>query len=213
MRRFVLLAFVFLLVISPVRICQAQSATYSFEIFTNNSLYADDPGWNLYVKVWDGMGIVNFTFYNDSAFQSSIARIYFDDGSLLGVDEITNSPGYTAFNKASSPGNLPGGNLLVPPFVADREFTIVAEPPPPWNGVNDGNPVNEWVSVKFNLINGGDLEDVERELNTGALRVGLHVIDLPGGGGYSESAILVPEPATVLLLGLGALALLRKRRT
>jgi len=212
MRRFVLLAFVFLLVIFPARICQAQLATYSFEIFTNNSPYADDPGWNLYVKVWDGTGLVNFTFYNDSAFQSSIARIYFDDGSLLGVDEITNSQGYTAFDRTSSPGDLPGGNLLVPSFEADREFSIFAEPPPPWDGVNNGNPVNEWVTVRFNLINGGDLEDVCRELNTGVLRVGLHVIDLPGGGGYSESAILVPEPATIVLLGLGALALLRKRK-
>ena len=209
MRRFVLLSMFVLAVISPARICRA---TYSFEIFTNNSPYADDPGWNLYVDVWNGAGVVNFTFYNKSTIQSSIADIYFDDGSLLGISTITNNVPYTEFGTAVTPRNLPGGNLLVPPFVADREFSIGAEEPSPQKGVNDGDPANEWVTVKFNLINGGDLEDVIAELNTGVLRVGLHIIDLPGGGGYSESAILVPEPATIVLLGLGALALLRKRK-
>ncbi|MFH1371643.1 MAG: PEP-CTERM sorting domain-containing protein, partial [Planctomycetota bacterium] len=63
---------------------------------------------------------------------------------------------------------------------------------------------------KFDLINGGTLEDVIDELNNGTLRVGIHIIGLPDGS--SESAILVPEPATMCLLGLGALGLLKKRR-
>ena len=211
-RRVVLLSMFVLGVIFPSSICQAQVVTFPFEIFTDNSPYADDPNWNLYVDLWDseGVEVVNFTFYNDSALQSSIARIYFDDGSLIGVSEVINSPTYTEFETTPSPGDLPGGNLLDPPFVADREFSIGSESPPPWKGVNDGDPLNEWVTVKFDLINGGDLNGVIAELNTGVLRIGLHVIDLPGG--YSESAILVPEPATLVLLGLGTLALLRKRR-
>lgn len=210
MRRLVLTALTCLVVMVPVRISQAQLVTFPFEIFTENSPYADDPGWNLYVDVWDGTGVVNFTFYNDSALQSSVARIYFDDGSLFGVDEIINSEGYTLFEAGMPPGDLPGGEDLDPPFVANREFTIGSEAPPPWKGVNDGDTVNEWVTVRFNLINGGTLDGVIAELNSGALRVGLHLIDLPQG--YSESAILIPEPATIFLLGLGALALLRKRR-
>lgn len=222
MRKLCLAAFVFLLVIYPVHICHAQIETFSFDIFTSNSPYADDPGWDLYVDVWDGVGVVNFTFYNNSSLQSSAARIYFDDGSLLGVDEITNSIGYTEFDKALTPGDLPGGSLLAPPFVADREFTIGSEAPPPWKGVNNGDIVNEWVTVRFNLINGGTLDDVVAELWRGIdvmngidpgglpyLRVGMHIIDLPGG--YSESAV-IPEPATVLMFGLGALVILRKRR-
>ena len=208
-RKLAAAAFVCLLVISlPAHICQA--VLYPFEIFTDNSPYADDPGWNLIVDVWDGTGVVNFTFYNYSSIQSSVARIYFDDGSLIGISEITNSKGYTQFNTTASPGDLPGGNLLDPPFVADREFTIGSQNPPPWKGVNDGDPLNEWVTVQFNLINGGTLEDVLVELNTGMLRVGLHVIDVAGV--YSESAVLIPEPATVALLGLGALFLLRRKR-
>ena len=209
-RKLALFTFVWLLAIFPAHICQAQVVTFPFEIFTENSLYADDPGWNLYVDVWDGTGVVNFTFYNDSALQSSVARIYFDDGSLFGVEEITNSQGYTLFASSKSPGDLPGGQDLDPPFVANREFTIGSKNPPPWKGVNDGDPVNEWVTVQFNLINGGTLDGVIAELKSGALRVGLHLIDLPQG--YSESAILIPEPATIFLLGLGALALLRKRK-
>jgi hypothetical protein len=208
-------AFVCLLVISlPAHICQAD--IYPFQIFTDNGTYNDNPGWNLYVDVWDGTGVANFTFYNDSSFDSSIARIYFDDGTLLGIDEVINSvdPGppkvtYTSFNTTQSPGDLPGGNLLDPDFVADREFSIGSLNPPPWKGVNNGDTLNEWVTVKFNL-NGGTLGDVLAELDSGVLRVGIHVIGLPDGS--SESAILIPEPATVLLLGLGALALLRKRR-
>ncbi len=202
-------AFVCLLVIFlPAHICQA--VLYPFEIFTDNSPYADDPGWNLIVDVWDGTGVANFTFYNYSSIQSSVARIYFDDGSLLGVDEVTNSDDYTFFKKVPAPQNLPGGESLSPPFAADREYSIGTPNPPPWKGINDGAPLNEWATIRFTLINGGTLEDVLVELNTGTLRVGLHVIDVAGV--YSESAILIPEPATVALLGLGALFLLRRKR-
>jgi hypothetical protein len=191
----------------PAAVCQA--VICPFEIFTNNSPYADDPGWDLYVDVWDGTGVVNFTFYNGSSLQSSVARIFFDDGSLLGVDEVINSDGYTSFKKVPAPQNLPGGDILDPDFVADREYSIGTPNPPPWKGVNDGDTTNEWVTIRFILINGGTLDGVIAELNSAALRIGLYVIDLPEG--YTESAV-TPEPATVFLLGLGGLFLLRRRR-
>jgi len=209
-RKLALLTFVCLLAIFPAHICRAQLVTYPFEIFTENSPYADDPGWDLSVDVWNGTGgTANFTFYNDSTVQSSVAQIYFHDGALLGISYITEGPG-TSFGYPVSPGDLPGGNLLDPPFVAEREFSIGSESPPPWMGVNNLQDPREWVTISFDLINGGTLDTVVSELNSGALRIGLHLIDLPQG--YSESALLVPEPATVFLLGLGALALLRKRR-
>jgi hypothetical protein len=213
-RKLAVVAFVFLVTIFPAHICQA--VVYPFEIFTDNGGYYDNPGWDLYVDVWNGGSQANFTFYNNSSFDCSIAQIYFDDGTILGIDEVINSidPGppkvtYTSFNNTGpSPGNLPGANLLVPPFVADREFSIGAVSPPPWKGVNNGDILNEWVTISFQLS--ADLATLLSELNDGTLRVGLHVINLPDGS--SESAVLVPEPATVLLLGLGALTLLRRRR-
>jgi hypothetical protein len=191
----------------PAAVCQA--VIFPLEIFTNNSPYANDPGWDLYVDVWDGTGVANFTFYNGSSLQSSMARIFFDDGSLLGVDEVINSDDYTFFKKVPAPQPLPGWDILVPPFEADREYSIGTPNPPPWKGVNDGDIANEWVTIRFNLINGGTLDDVINELYSDVLRIGVYIIDLPEG--YTESAV-TPEPATVALLGLGTLFVLRRKR-
>lgn len=180
-----------------------------FEIFTENGEYYDDPGVNFYVDVNDGVGKANFTFYNDSEFDCSIAQIYFDDGQLFGIDYILNGPNTLFARPDDGPGNLPGGQNLVPPFVADREFTIGAENPAPENGVNS-IPPGEWVKISFDLINGGNLDKVISELNTGVLRVGIHVISFPDGS--SESAILIPEPCTLTLLALGAGLFLRLRK-
>ncbi|MBA7637990.1 hypothetical protein ES703_45639 [subsurface metagenome] len=186
-------------------------AVFSFEIFTENGDYYDNPGVNLYVDVNDGSGKANFTFYNDSEFDCSTARIYFDDGSIFGIDYIMNGPG-TEFDRAPEfpgPGDLPNGEDLVPPFETDREFTIGALSPPPENGVNS-IPAGEWVKISFDLTNGGTLDDVISELYTGQLRVGLHVISFPDGS--SESAILIPEPCTLTLFALGAGLFLRLRK-
>jgi hypothetical protein len=182
---------------------------FNFDIFTSDGLYCNDPRVDMYMEVSNGVGYVDFTFYNISSVESSLARIYFDDGSLLGISSIINSPG-TEFSEAfPGPGNLPAGETLTPPFVADREFTIGAVQPPPQNGVNPPPP-DEWVKINFDLVSGGTLEGVISELNSGVLRVGIHIIALPDGS--SESAIAIPEPATLFLLAAGATTLLRRRR-
>ncbi len=180
---------------------------FNFDIFTSNSSYHDSPDVDTYMVVSNGEGpIVDFTFYNASTIDSSVARIYFDDGSLLNIGSIINGPG-TLFEEGI-PGlnNLPGGVTIG--FYADREFTIGADPPPSQNGVDNPPPL-EWVTVRFNLVEGANLQGVMNELITGDLRVGIHIISLPDGS--SESAIMVPEPATLLLLVAGAAAVLRKR--
>ena len=182
-----------------------------FHIFTDNGEYNDDPAVKLFVEVTDGLGKADFIFHNESGFDCSIAQIYFDDGSLLGIDYILNGPG-TLFDRAfPGPGNLPSGNTLIPPFVADREFTIGAVEPPPEHGVNSVPPLDgEWVKISFDLINGGTLEDVIGELETGVLRVGIHAIAFPDGS--SEAAILIPEPACLILFGLGLPFLFRRHK-
>ena len=207
MRVKTLLVVLLFLLVGVTPCAHAQLMGVQFDIFTTNGAYYDDPNVVLLMDVTDGAGIAEFTFYNDSTVDCSIARIYFDDGTLLGITNIESSGPEVKFNEVPYPGpeNLPGGELLDPPFVANRGFSIGGEAAPPQKGID--NP-GEWLKVTFGLINGGTLDDVIDELGSGVLRVGMHVIAFPDGS--SESA--VPEPATIALLGLGALVLLRKRK-
>jgi len=192
---------------------QANIYRFNFDIFTTNGPYCNDSRVNMYMEVSNGTpSIVDFTFYNVSAIDSSLARIYFDDGVLLNIATITNGPG-TDFSAGGPGNNLPSGETIG--FYADREFTIGADPPPSHNGVEPAEPP-EWVKIRFDLDPGSDLEDVVSELYTGELRVGIHIISIAGltGGSYSESAIaVVPEPATLSLFAFGAAALLRRRKS
>jgi hypothetical protein len=54
--------------------------------------------------------------------------------------------------------------------------------------------------------------DVLNDLNTGALRVGIHVIGYGSGGSESFINVPVPEPGTGLLVGAGLLVLAAHRR-
>jgi len=193
------------LLLIPASLLQA-GYVYPLEIFTDNGIYYDSPDLNLYVEVSDGeAGQVDFTFYNESLLDSSIARIYFDDNSLLGIAGVTEGIG-TSFSQPGTPGNLPSGNTLEPPFVATDEFSFDGDSPIPHNGVNPG----EWLRITFDLINSSTFATIIDELDAGTLRIGTHIIALPDGS--SESAVTVPEPATIVLLGFGSLALLRRRK-
>ena len=178
---------------------------YQFEIFTDNGSFYDDPGINIYMDVSNGGSIVEFTFYNDSTVQSSVTNIYFDDGPMIGSTmSIINGLG-TDFAE-DGPANLPGGNMIG--FDADREFNIGAEPAPPANGINNIG-LDEWATVEL-ILDGYTLEDVMTALDSGSLRVGIHIQNFTDGS--SESAVNIPEPATICLFGLGGLVLRRKRK-
>lgn len=202
---FVLLAAGIVYFMSVAPLC---AVIYPLEIFTDNGLYNDDLGINLYVDVFNGDGVAKFQFFNDSTVDCSITSVYFDDGTLLGISDITNGPG-TYFTQPASPNDLPGGNELIPPFETTGNFSVEGDPPPAHNGIN--NDAGEWVIVTFDLIGDGKLEDVLGELDNETLRIGVHVSSFEDGS--SESAVNgVPEPATICLLGLGAAILRRKRR-
>ena len=209
------LTFLAVLLIVASGASPSEGVIFPLEIFSTNGQYYNDPGVDLYVDVTNGAGSAKFTFYNDSTINCSIARIYFDDGTLLGITSVTNGPGQVTFYEAPDfpgPGDLPNGDLLDPDFVADREFSIGADSPPPEDGVN--NSVGEWVQITFQLKDvepgvPGTLDDVLAELGDGRLRVGLHVVAFDDG---SSNTAVNPEPATICLLGLGGL-LLRRRRS
>ncbi len=192
----------------------AKAVIYPFEIFTNNGMYSDDPGAVFKIDVTNDSDTVNFTFYNQSTIDCAIARIYFDGGPLLSINEIINGSGVVFGQDYPGPGNLPAGNTPDPPFVADKALDIGALRPPPKSGLN--NSGGESLQVKFNLMDGFDFQDVLNDLDSGELRVGLHIISFPDGS--SESAVNTfhtPEPATLLLSGIGAalIGMKRKKRT
>ena len=211
-------SFVFFFVISASASLVQANYVHPFGIFTSNGDYSNSPDLVMYVEITEVLddrdGDVDFTFYNDSLIDSSIAGIYFDDGSfsLLGdLVDITNGPG-TAFHQFANMGNLPGGNTLEPVFMVTEGLSFSSDPPPSKNGVNQTNDgeEDEWVRITFNLNDGGVFENVTNELDSGELRIGIHFIALPDGS--SESAVTIPEPATVVMLGLGVLSLIKIHR-
>jgi PEP-CTERM motif-containing protein len=208
-KQFLLTAVVLLFVSSFVQ--SAFAVLYPFEIFSENGSYWDDPGINIFMDVFsDGSSdsTAKFVFHNNSTVDCVVARIYFDNTNLLegSVLNIINGPG-TLFNEGfPGPGNIPGGNEIG--FVADKEFNVGAESPAPKNGINS-ILANETVTLEFELLNGG-LQDILNELNSGSLRVAVHVMSFLDGS--SNGAVNVPEPATICLLSLGGL-LFRRRKS
>ena len=151
---------------------------------------------------------VLFTFTNAGPQPCSITDIYFDDGELLSMASIDNACQGVLFSPLASPLNLPGGNSLSPPFVTTEGFSADSDPPVEHNGINP----DEWLGIIFALQPGSTYNNVIHSLNTGRLRVGIHVQGFASCG--SESFVNVPEPATLTILGLGLTALvpLRKRK-
>ena len=190
---------------------------YTFSCITNNGpgdCAAGEAQLSMEVSD-DGVGFVGFTFFNDVGVASSIADIYFDDGTLLGISSIVDSGAGVAFSSPASPGNLPAGNDASPQFETTANFSADSDSPVLSNGVNSST---EWVKIMFSLQSGGTYQHVIDELANGKLRVGLHVQGFEGTN-MSESFINnptpVPEPGTLVLLGAGltCLASVRRRRS
>jgi hypothetical protein len=188
----------------------AASMTLGFYSITNsNSGAVADGEANLSLEVIDlGGNQVQFTFTNNST--SSLADVYFDDGTLLGIFSITDSGSGVAFTQFASPANLPGGNLVSPAFQTSQGFSADSDSPTTKNGVSQG----EWLTITFDLLGGKTYADTLAALalpnggGTGDLRVGVHVQGFASGGG-SESFINNPAPVPeaetwgMMLAGLG----------
>jgi hypothetical protein len=176
----------------------AAAATIGFDCLTNN--LAGDCAIGeaqLTVEVSDqGGGVVRFHFKNAGPQPSAISEVYFDDGSLLLLSSVIDGPGVD-FEPDANPPNLPGGQLADPDFEVTEGFLAESVPSPVMNGVG---PL-EWVMIQFTLQGGQSFADVIDELETGELRIGIHVIGFASGG--SESFINVPVPGTGLLMGVG----------
>jgi hypothetical protein len=208
----------------------AQAVLLGFQnISTNNVGDATIGEAQLTVDVTEAAGgLVSFLFSNSGPAASSITDVYFDDGSLLAIAQIIDAddgmggdPGVD-FSQLANPSNLPSANSASPPFVTTAGFSADSDPPVQPNGVNPG----EWLQILFSLQDGQTFPDVEAELTSGDVRIGIHVQGFASGG--SESFVnnppgpgpspgpSVPEPGPLALIGLGGLMLgwmHRRRRT
>lgn len=152
-----------------------------------------------------------FEFSNSGPEMITLARIYFDDGSLMTLLNSSNGPGVN-FTEDPFPGpnDLPGGENTFPtPFETTTGFLSGATSPPPTDGLEPG----ETVGLLFSLDGGKTFNDIIAELDDGTLRVGVHLINFTSGG--SESLVsFIPEPGSGALfaLGLGGLAALARKR-
>ena len=199
--------------------------TYDFYNITNNSAANASIGEaQLSVEVSDEgavlqnsdtLNLVGFKFMNEGSEHCVITEIYFQDGSGLLFDYFdineslkVNGEPVVDFKQEDignvNPKNLPGGKSIDPAFIATTAFSIEPLNPEPKWGVEPG----EWVTIYYTLQTGMMAQDIFNELANEQTRIGLHVQSFDNGG--SESFI-TPEPATMILLGLGGL-LLRKRR-
>jgi hypothetical protein len=157
-------------------------------------------------------GQVSFTFTNAVGIASSISEIYFQDGPLLGEASL-NQVGTNFSAGPANPGNLPGGNNLTPPFIATELFSADAQGNPS-NGIDTAS---DSLRMTFHLLNSKSFDDCVSALQTGDLRIGMHVRAI-GTDGQSDSfvnnsitAVPLPMTSTMAMAGL-SMVMLRRRR-
>lgn len=199
-----------------------QAATYSFSCLSNtNMANCTDGALHLTMDVTNaGAGLVDFTFRNTSSLGAVISEVYFDDGTLLGISSLTDSGiGVSFTNLGVNPSNLPSANNASPPFATTTGFSadVVKNTNDGVANLPDGG-VQEFLTVRFNLINGKTFNDTIDALDgvlshttSGGvvypdLRVGLHVRSFNNGGSESfinvspSSISAVPEPESYALV-------------
>jgi hypothetical protein len=184
---------------------EAAASEFTFDCITNNSS-ADCSVLESQISVTiesDG-STVDFTFTNVGDDAASITDIYFQDLPPL-LDETTvdfSGTGTVSFDDNCKPGDLPGGTGFTTTYCADSTA------PTQQNGVNP----YESLTITYDLLGSYTLDDVLAAIGEGTFNIGIHVQGFSGGG--SESAVLntVPEPASLLLMGSGAVAAAFARR-
>lgn len=180
----------------------ASAVTYGFQCITGN--VAGDCAIGeaqLSVDVTGPTsGQVLFTFSNVGSEASSVAEVYFDDGSLGGPPTLIQGSGVSFTVGNANPSNLPGGNSVG--FTATQEFSADAGNQAPTDGLNPG----ETLGILFNIQGGLTLADVLNDLNSGAIRIGLHVIAFESGKSASfVNAVPLPAAAWLFLSALAGL--------
>jgi len=192
----------------------AGAMTYGFENITLNG--QPNVADQLTVSVTDaGNGQVSFQFFNDGPYDATITEIYFDDGTLLGIASIVNGSGVsfdTGDQNGVNPGDLPGGENLLPAFEARDIFSTEAS-----GNTSAGMDTGETLTILFELLADQEYADTIAAIEDGSLRIGLHVRSI-GPDGISDSfvnlgTLPVPDAASsIILMGLALLGIEGIRR-
>ena len=181
-------------------------------VSNNNAVSAAIAEAQVFVDVYTSANQAHFKFWNIGANTCSLTDVYFDDGTLLGIASIIDADeggGHAGvdFERGAKPTELPNGP---PDFETTAGFSADSDPPVPTWGVEASNPANEWLEIIFDINPKSTPDAVFGELETGELRIGIHVQSI---GPYSESLVnIIPEPATIAILALGSIALLSTKR-
>jgi hypothetical protein len=164
----------------------------------------------------NGVNHTLFTFYNNTTTTGTtgwgtITDIYFADGTLLDMGTITggNTVNYHEAYKFNFPGDQSFKTTHM--FEADP----ISQGGVVHNGLNPG----EWVSIDFTLQNNLTWMDTVNRLNYGGLKIGIHVQEINGITGTSDSYennSAVPELSPLIIWsvlgGLGLVFAWRKRK-
>ncbi len=195
-----------------------------YQCITDNGNNCAALAPQLSVGIADVGGLPQFTIGNAGPIASSITGAYWDDdyNLLAGIYTLTGIGASVVFAPGGTPPILPSQNTAIPQFQTDSSLTATSQRsgsgpgtiPPVENGIGPG----EALEIIFNLESGVTYAQVLAAFNSGNLRSGIHVQSIGTAGG-SDSLVnmpgtgqVIPEPATILLLGSGLIGFWAFRR-
>lgn len=196
----------------------ALGGTYSFSNITGNSATnaaAGEAQLSLSALSMANPQLVRFTLTNAAGVASSVKAVFVDDAGLLGGVSGFNATSGVSF-RVGTTGSLPGGNSLSNDFDEDGALGVRARSPSPSNGVNPGETLDWYYSLKA----GKTFEDVLAALDSGLLRFGVHMTSFTNGGSEAFVSMpndpgepnVIPSPLGGAMGAAGLLALAARRR-